>query len=70
MLEPIQFDVQQGFDTEEIKEVRTKRVLPAKFVCGEAPVSKPTPKELLSPSVTFTECASDADERRIPHEER
>src|SRR6185503_2068542 len=47
----IKLDVQRRFEAKEIEDVRTERVLPAKFVGGEAPVSQPAPHQLLGPRV-------------------
>ena len=60
VLRTVQFDVERSFDAEEIKNVRTERVLAAEFVGREATVSEPGPQQLLGPGILFAEHTRDA----------
>src|SRR5207302_9578429 len=67
--EPIQLDVQLGLQTEEVENVRAKRVLSAKLVMGKSAIAQPAPHELLGPSVVLAHHTRDADQLGVAHKE-
>ena len=55
VLTTVQFNIQERFDAKEIKDVRAKRMLPAKLVSREAPAPQPTPHQFFGPSVVHAQ---------------
>jgi hypothetical protein len=49
MFSAVQLDCEAGLSAIEVQVVRAQRMLPAKFVFGELPISQPAPKEFFCP---------------------
>jgi hypothetical protein len=58
----VEFEVESRLQTEEVQNVRTERMLPAKLVSREASVPQPCPEKFFSPSVVFPHRSGDAGE--------
>jgi len=60
VLRAVQFDIQQGFQAKEVKNMRSERMLPTEFAFGKTAVPQPGPHEFFGPGVVFSQHACDA----------
>src|SRR5213075_2397392 len=67
VLQPVEFNVEKSFDTEEIQDVRAEGMLSAKLVCRKTPVAQPTQQELLSPGIALAQVARKGCGFRVSH---
>ena len=59
MLRTVQFNIQKSFNTKEIKNMRTKNMLPPEFVSRKAAVAQPTPQQSFRPRVLLAQVAGE-----------
>jgi hypothetical protein len=59
MLRTVQFNIQKGFNTNEIKNIRTKNMLPPEFVSRKPAVAQPTPQQSFRPRVLLAQVAGE-----------
>jgi len=61
VLTAIQLDIQARFQTKEIQNISTHRLLSPKLIGGEPPVSQPAPNKPFSPGIVLAQCAGNGD---------
>jgi hypothetical protein len=58
----VEFEVESRLQTEKVQNVRTERILPAKFVSREASVPQPSPEKFFGPSVMLPHSSGNASD--------
>jgi hypothetical protein len=61
VLTAIQLDIQARFQTKEIQNISSHRLLSPKLIGGKPPVSQPAPNKPFRPGIVLAQCAGNGD---------